>query len=272
MWPSLLTRAPSTWACALMRQARPIITVNVHSPGEARMGGPGAREEFMREVTRCEDIAMSQFNRSLKNEVARKVVPGGSRGKQRFSFHQKPSLRRTAKGTGLRDQTHGLTSRSTHHLADRQRTFAPALPAEEGQAWKRHKKQVAGFLNWIQYRRRRNGPPSALRNLPESSNGKPPHRDPGAAATSHLPLRGCGARERATPYATRGVGPWLWEVRVLFSSQKPLVRSVCVTLTLIESFDNLNPSTCLVAQGDDRYGFTCLSRRARARAAAARAR
>ena len=154
MWPSLLTRAPSAWACALMRQARPIITVNVHSPGEARMG-PGAREEFMREVTRCEDIAMSQFNRSLKNEVARKVVPGGSRGKQRFSFHQKPCLRRTAKGTGLRDQTHEPPRFRTHHLADRQHTPTPALPAEEGQAWKRHKKQVAGFLNWIQYRRRR---------------------------------------------------------------------------------------------------------------------
>ena len=93
-FPRLVAR-PLNWGVMALAQ-RGIITVVPHTPAEASRSA--ARDEYFREVTRAEDIAMSQFNRAIRGELERKAVPGGPRSKRRYGYFKRPSHYRVVKG------------------------------------------------------------------------------------------------------------------------------------------------------------------------------
>ena len=86
-------------------------------------GDPAARAAMQAEVARAEEIAMSQFNRLVQEEVQRGTLRPGARRMKRFARYLQPTLRRRDNGRAA--------------------------------LWRQHKAKMQQFMSWIQYRRRR---------------------------------------------------------------------------------------------------------------------
>lgn len=115
---------PSFLSSVLGGARRPIITVDVYqAPDRSTPGDPASRAAMMAEVARAEDVALSQFNRLVMAEVRRGTLRPGARRNKRFARYTQPALTR-------RD-------------------------ARRATKWRRHKKNLDTYMNWIQYRRRR---------------------------------------------------------------------------------------------------------------------
>ena len=103
---------------------RNIITVDVHQPPERFVSGDSAaRAATKAEIARAEEIALSQYNRLVQDEVRRGTLRPAARRMKRFARFLQPTLQR----------------RDTRRAA----------------LWRQHKARMQQYMNWIQYRRRR---------------------------------------------------------------------------------------------------------------------
>lgn len=104
--------------------ARSIITVVVNQPADRYTAGNAAdRGAMLAEVARAEEIAISQFNRLVMEEMHRGTLRNGARRMKRFSRYVQPTL----------------TRRDNRRAA----------------RWRQHRAKMDSYMNWIQYRRRR---------------------------------------------------------------------------------------------------------------------
>ena len=92
-----LPASHSWWACVTSRS---IITVTVPQPSVRQ--GEASREAYWKEVDKCEGIALANFNRLVREEFKRGVIPGGPRYRKRFARFVKPTKQRQLAGVVLR--------------------------------------------------------------------------------------------------------------------------------------------------------------------------
>ena len=111
---------PRRAACALPRMDwRSIITVDVRKVGPRDGGGAAHRD-----IVRAEESAIMQFNSIVRSEQALGSLHKGGRRMKRLSRFVKPTLRR----------------RQARWTAE----------------YRKHMAKMSGFMNWIQYRQRKN--------------------------------------------------------------------------------------------------------------------
>lgn len=154
--------------------ARPIITVNVNQGTSLYTpNDPASRSAMLADISRQEEIALSQFNRLVMEEMHRGTLKNGARRMKRFARYLQPTLARRDKrarapgscgrGSGLAHRSHGLlacgSARPRCERAPPTRSPAAApdkcfwsTPNVTGRAaqWRKHKQKMEMYMNWIQ--------------------------------------------------------------------------------------------------------------------------
>ena len=78
--------------------ARPIITVNVNQGTSLYTpNDPASRSAMLADISRQEEIALSQFNRLVMEEMHRGTLKNGARRMKRFARYLQPTLARRDK-------------------------------------------------------------------------------------------------------------------------------------------------------------------------------
>ncbi len=154
---------------AWLPAVRSIISVDVWQPPERSMQDPESRRAAQNEIARSEEVAMSQYNRLVSQEIQAGTLRNGVRRMKRFARMKYPTLVRRDKG-----ELNAARSTHTHdaqHALREQRDFATHLhplactphpnpnrpPAARAVKWREHKKKLETYTNWIMYRQRRAG-------------------------------------------------------------------------------------------------------------------
>ena len=124
---SRLAAAPIAPMAGLLRRGgllsaptRGIITVDVYQGNDRGLAQDSASRA--RDIARSEEIALSQYNRLVSQEMHRGCLLNGARRMKRFARYTKPTLARRTAGRATR--------------------------------WKGHKKKLLEAMNWLQYRQR----------------------------------------------------------------------------------------------------------------------
>ena len=134
------------------------------------MQDPESRRAAQNEIARSEEVAMSQYNRLVSQEIQAGTLRNGVRRMKRFARMKYPTLVRRDKGElNAARSTHTRTMPSTPYASSE--TSPPICtppactphpnpdrpPAARAVKWREHKKKLETYTNWIMYRQRRAG-------------------------------------------------------------------------------------------------------------------